>query len=141
MFDFRGCIRFLPRSILNHQSHQQNGSLRTDPIDIAKPCYPHVGFNKKIVFRLALLFNATSPPVLLESGFARHCSWHQNFQLSTRILHDTFEFSIIRINEVDTTQFSSIVKRPLCFSLRSDASDTPFQISGHKVSGLILGRT
>ena len=43
-------------------------------------------------------------------NFARHCSRHRNFQLSTRILHDIFEFSIIWINDVNATQFSTIVE-------------------------------
>ena len=61
-------------------------------------------------FCLALLFNAAGLSVLLASSFARHCSWHQNFQLSTRVFHDILEFFTSWINEVNTTQFSSIVK-------------------------------
>ena len=61
-------------------------------------------------FCLALLFNAAGLPVLLASSFAWHCSWHRNFQLSTLVFHDILEFFTSWINEVNTTQFSSIVK-------------------------------
>ena len=62
--------------------------------------FPHrfIGFNNASVFCLALV-NATGFPVLLTLMFARHCGWHQNFQLSTRIFHDVFEFLTTRINE------------------------------------------
>ena len=69
-----------------------------------------VGLNNASVFCLALLSNATGFPARITLNLARHCSWHRNFQLSTRILHDVLEFFIIRINEVDTTQFSDIVE-------------------------------
>ena len=69
-----------------------------------------VGFDNGSVFCLALLFNAAGLPVLLASSFARHCSWHRNTQLSTRVFHDILEFFTSWINEVNTTQFSSIVK-------------------------------
>ena len=91
---------------------------------------------------LAIRFNAAAFTVLLTLKFATHCGWHRNFQLSTRILHDIFGFFIIRINEVNTTQSSGIVElrffsiAHLCFALRAGASDTSFQISGHKVSVL-----
>ena len=51
-----------------------------------------VGFDNGSVFCLALLFNAAGLPVLLASSFARHCSWHRNFQLSTRVFDDILEF-------------------------------------------------
>ena len=69
-----------------------------------------IGLNNASVFCLAILFNATGFPVLLTFKFAKHSGWHRNFQLSTRIIHDSFEFLIIRINEVNTTQISSIVE-------------------------------
>ena len=69
-----------------------------------------VGFDNGSVFCLALLFNAAGLPVLLASSFARHCSWHRNFQLSTRVFHDILQFFTSWINKANTTQFSSIVK-------------------------------
>ena len=48
--------------------------------------------------------------VLFASGSARHCCWQRNFQLSTRIAHNLLELFICWINEVNTTQFSCIVK-------------------------------
>ena len=41
---------------------------------------------------------------------AKHCGWHRYSQLSSRILHGVFEFLIIRINEVNTTQSSGVVE-------------------------------
>ena len=69
-----------------------------------------ISLDNASVFRLAMLFNATGFHVLLTLKFARHCGWHRNFQLSTRILHDIFEFFIIWINEVNTTQFPGIIE-------------------------------
>ena len=37
--------------------------------------------------------------MLIKLKSARHCCWHRNFQLSSSIFHDTFEFFIIRFNE------------------------------------------
>ena len=45
--------------------------------------------------------------MLLASSFSKRCSWHRSFQLSTRVFHDLF---ISWINEVNATQFSSIVE-------------------------------
>ena len=102
-----------------------------------------VSFNNTSIFCLVFSNCATSFPVLLTLSLAGHCRWHRNFQLSTRILHEILEFFIIWINEVKTTQFSSFVElrffdSPLTLnlSLRFDASDISFQISGHRVSGL-----
>ena len=69
-----------------------------------------VGFNNASIFCLVFSNRATGLPVLATLKFAVHCSWHRNFQLSTRIFHKTLEFLIIRINEVNTTQFFSIVE-------------------------------
>ena len=69
-----------------------------------------VGFNNAGVFCLSIFRTATGLPALFASGFAKHCSWHRNFQLSTGIHHNILEFSICWINEVNTTQFSSIVE-------------------------------
>ena len=57
-----------------------------------------------------VLSHAGSMHIWLKCKSARHCGWHRNFQLSTRILHDVFEFLIIRISEVNTMQFSGIVE-------------------------------
>ena len=74
--------------------------------------FPHrfIGLNNTSIFCLAILFNATGFPVLITLKFARHCGWHRNFQLSTRIFHDILKSLIIRINEVNTTQYSGIVQ-------------------------------
>ena len=69
-----------------------------------------VGFNIASVFCLAILFNAKVFPVLATLKIARHCGWHQDFQLSTSILHNILDFFICWINEVNTTQCSSIVE-------------------------------
>ena len=73
---------------------------------------PHrfVGFNSTSVYCLVFSNCATSFPILVTLRFARHCCWHRNYQLSTRIPHKFLEFLIIKINEVNTTQFSGIVK-------------------------------
>ena len=94
-----------------------------------------VRFHDACIFCLALLFNATGLLVLLTSSLAKHCRWHQNFQLSARILHDILEFFIIWINEIPRnfqvfSRFGfSIVH--FCLSLRFEASDLRFHISGH----------
>ena len=44
------------------------------------------------------------------SGFARHCSWHRNFQLPSCILNSFFELLFRWINEVNTAQSSSVIK-------------------------------
>ena len=74
--------------------------------------FPHrfISLDNANVFCLANLFNATGFPVPLTLKFARHCGWHRNFQLSTRAFHDVFEFSNIRINELNTTQFRGIIE-------------------------------
>ena len=69
-----------------------------------------VGFNDTCVFCLTIFRDAAGFPVLFASVFARHCSWHRNFQLSTRIFHDILEFFVSWINEVNTTQSSGIVE-------------------------------
>ena len=69
-----------------------------------------IGLNNASAFCLSILFNATGFPELPTLNCARRCGWHQNYQLSTRILHDIFEFSIIRINEVNTAQFPGTVE-------------------------------
>ena len=43
---------------------------------------------------LTIIPNATGFPVLFASGSAKHCSWHRNFQLSTRVFHNTLQFFI-----------------------------------------------
>ena len=68
-----------------------------------------IDFNHTSIFRIVLSSCATSLPVLITLKFARHCSWHENFQLSASIIHEIFEF-FIRINEVNTTQSSCIVE-------------------------------
>ena len=90
---------------------------------------------------LAIIHNATGFPLLFAPGSARHCCWHRNFQLSTRIFDSFLEFLICWINEVNTTQFSCRVKlrffdSPLLLFLFADASDIYFQTSGHRESGL-----
>ena len=75
-----------------------------------------IGLNNASVFCLALV-NATGFPALLTLKFARHCGWHRNFQLSTRILNNILRFSIIKINEVNTTQSPGIVDLRFCDGL------------------------
>ena len=53
---------------------------------------------------------ATGLPVLSSSGFARHCCWHRNFQLSQRMFYSFLEFLVRWNNEVNTSQFSCIIK-------------------------------
>ena len=84
-----------------------------------------IGFNNTSVFCLVFFNCATNFPVLVTLKFARHCGWHRNFQLSTRIFRDILEFFIIRINEVNATQSSGIVELwflgdpfLLCFAFR-----------------------
>ena len=62
------------------------------------------------VFCLTSFRNATGFLVVFASVFARHCSWHRNFQFYTRFLHDILELFISSINEVNTTQCSSIIE-------------------------------
>ena len=102
-----------------------------------------VDFKNANVFCLAHPFQRYKSRVYLSRwSLARHCSWHRNFQFSTCSLHDIFEFSIVTINEVNSTQFSSIVELrffdcatfaiPCVWTLPTCLS----KISGHKVSGL-----
>ena len=69
-----------------------------------------VGFHNACVFCLTFFRKATGFLVLFASGSARHCCRRRNFQLSTRISHNILELFIRGINEINTTQFSSIVK-------------------------------
>ena len=62
---------------------------------------------------LANARGATDLPALSSSGLARHCCWYRNFQLSPRIVNSLLEFPICWINEVNTSQFSCIVKHRL----------------------------
>ena len=62
-----------------------------------------IGFKNTSVFCLEFFNCATGFPVLITLKFARHCGWHRNVQLSTRIFHDILELVKIRINEVNTT--------------------------------------
>ena len=70
-----------------------------------------VGFENTGVFCLAFLFNDTSFPVLLALKILQRIAagWHRSFQLSTRVVHNVFEFFISWINELNTAQFSCIV--------------------------------
>ena len=100
-----------------------------------------VGFNNAGVFCLTNCLNAVGFPVLFASGFAKHCSWHRNFQLSSRIFHNLLEFFVSGINEVNTTQLSGIVKlrffdSPLLPLFSCRRFRHIFLISGHKESGL-----
>ena len=52
--------------------------------------FPHrfIGFNNTSAFCLVFLNCATGFPDLFTLKFVRHCGWHRNFQISTRIFHD-----------------------------------------------------
>ena len=98
-----------------------------------------VGFNDACVFCFTIVQDATSFPVLFASGSARHHCWHRNFQLATRIIHYFLEFFICGISE--PRNFPALASfvfsiAHFCFSLRFDASDMSFQISGFRESGL-----
>ena len=74
--------------------------------------YPHsfVGFTNTSIFCLVFSNCDTGFPVLATLEFLRRCGWHRNFQHSTSIFHYTLEFLIIRINEINTAQFSGIIE-------------------------------
>ena len=67
-----------------------------------------IGFNDACVFCPAIIQNITNF-LVLSSGSAKHCCWHRNFLFSMRILHHILKLSIIRINQINTTQFHCIV--------------------------------
>ena len=69
-----------------------------------------VGFNDACVLCLASIRSTTSFVVRSSPDLARHCCWHRNFQLSSRIFNSFFELRIRWISEVNTAQSSGVVK-------------------------------
>ena len=105
--------------------------------------YPHrfFGFDNTSIFRLVLSNSATSLPVLMKLKSTRRCSWHRNFPCSTRLFHDTMNSSSsgsmkkIPRNLLALSSFGFSIAH-FSFSLRFDASDICFHISGHSLSSL-----
>ena len=100
-----------------------------------------VSFDNTSIFGLVFPNTAACFSAAIYWSFIRHCCWHRNFQLLRA-------FFIIRLN---SSSSGSILKIPrnllalssfgfsmanFCFSLRFDASDICFHISGHTLSGL-----
>ena len=98
-----------------------------------------IGLNNASVFSLAIFLNATGFPVLHTLNFARHCGWHRNFRLSTRILHNLWilhhQDQCSKYHAIFWHCRASASRLPtFAFSLRFDASDIPFQISDRLLS-------
>ena len=91
---------------------------------------PHrfVGFNNTSMFCLVFSNCATGFPVRTALKSTRHCCWHRNFPT----FHEHF---LLPHNFLALSSFG-FAKAHFCFSLRFDASDISFHISGHYVSGL-----
>ena len=68
-----------------------------------------VGINNTSVFCLAFPNIAVGFSTALYRYFARHCSWHRNFQLSTSGFHCELEFFIVWFNQEYSSQWSGIV--------------------------------
>ena len=81
----------------------------------------------------------TTPTI--SQNFTRHSRSHWCFQLLTSILDGLFEFLILRVDEIDPTQFSCVSQmeffiRPLCLLLQLGILSIFSQSSGHRWSGL-----
>ena len=69
---------------------------------------PHVVFwNHQFIERTQIL--------IVLHDFARHSGSHWYFNFLTRVLDGFFEFRILGVDEIDSTQFSCIVKMNLFF--------------------------
>ena len=86
--------------------------MRYGPHDVSVEILP--GFQDTRKFRLEIISLATGLPMLdLLACLARHSRRHRHFQFLSSILDGFFEFLILRVNEIDPSQFSCVIKMEL----------------------------
>ena len=88
---------------------QWNGSFSCNVVSFRTLSRRFVGFSDECVFCLARIRSSTSLLVLSSPDLAWHGCWHRNFQLFPRVYNGFLELCICRVNEINTSQFSSII--------------------------------